>query len=95
MSARTKFSTADWLAAIICVALLLLPLWLPHVPMFVQVPVDILVILGGLFFAASALRDRWRLSKSTGQFLGYYLRLAAVAIAIIVAFLLLVFAIGR
>lgn len=95
MSARTKFSTADWLAAIICVALLLLPLWLPHVPMFVQVPVDILVILAGLFFAASALRSRWRLSKSTGQFLGYYLRLAAVAVAIIVALLLLVFGIGR
>jgi len=58
MSARTKFSTADWLAATIIVALFLLPLWLPHVPMFVQVPVVILVILGGLFFAASAFRDR-------------------------------------
>ena len=31
-----KFSTADWLAAIFFVALLLLPLWLPHVPMFVR-----------------------------------------------------------
>ena len=93
-----KISTADWLAATIFVALFLLPLWLPHVPMFVQVPVTILVIFGGLFSTASALRNRWRLSKSTGQFLGYYLRLAAVAIAIIVAIvaiLLLVFGIGR
>ena len=90
-----KISNADWLGAIIFVALLLLPLWLPHVPMFVQVPIAILVTLGGLFFAASALRNRWRLSKGTGQFLGYYLRLAAVAVAIIVAFLLLVFGVGR
>jgi hypothetical protein len=95
MSTRMKNSTADWLAATIFVALLLLPLWLPHVPMFVQVPVAILVILGGLFFAASALRNRWRLAKSTGQFLGYYLRVAAVAVAIIFALLLLVFGIGR
>ena len=90
-----KISTADWLAATIVVALFLLPLWLPHVPLFVQVPVVILVILGGLFTAAFALRNRWRLSKSTGQFLGYYLALVAVAVAIIVAFLLLVFVIGR
>ena len=34
-----KFSTADWLAAIFFVALLLLPLWLPHAPMFVQVTI--------------------------------------------------------
>ena len=95
MSTRMRISTADWLAATIIVALFLLPLWLPPVPMFVQVPVVILVILGCLFSAASALRNRWRLSKSTGQFLGYYLRLAAVAVAIIVAFLLLVTAIGR
>jgi hypothetical protein len=90
-----KTSAADWLAAIVIAALFLLPLWLPHAPLFVQVPVVILVLLGGLFFAASALRNRWRLSRSTGQFLGYYFRLVAVAIAIIVAFLLLVFAIGR
>lgn len=89
-----KISTADWLAAIVIAALFLLPLWLPRAPLFVQVPVVILVISGGLFSAASALRNRWRLSKSTGQFLGYYFRLAAVAIAIIVAFLLLVLAIG-
>jgi len=95
MKPRMKISFADWLAAIVIAALFLLPLWLPHAPMFVQVPIAILVTLGGLFFAASALRNRWRLAKSTGQFLGYYLRLAAVAIAIIVAFLLLVFAIGR
>lgn len=67
----------------------------PHAPMFVQVPVAILVMFVGLFSGASALRDRWRLSKRTGQFLGYYLRLAAVAIAIIVACVLLVFVIGR
>ena len=95
MKPRMKISTADWLAATVIAALFLLPLWLPHAPMFVQVPIAILVALGGLIFAASALRNRWRLSKSTGQFLGYYLRLAAVAIAIIVAFLLLVLAIGR
>jgi len=95
MKPRMKISTADWLAAIIFTTLLLLPLWLPRAPMFVQVPVTILVALGGLFLAASALRNRWRLSKSTGNFLGYYFQLAAVAIAIIVAFLLLVFAIGR
>ena len=87
--------SADCLVATLIVALFLLPLWLPHVPMFVQAPIAILVTLGGLLFAASALRNRWRLSKSTGQFLGYYLRLAAVAVAIIVAFLLLVTAIGR
>jgi hypothetical protein len=95
MKPRMRISTADWLAATIVVALFLLPLWLPHSPMFVQVPIAILVTLGGLVFAASALHNRWRLSKSTGQFLGYYLRLAAVALAIIVAFLLLVFVIGR
>ena len=95
MKPRMKTSTADWLAAIVIAALFLLPLWLPHAPMFVQVPIAILVTLGGLFFAASALRNRWRLSKSTGQFLGYYLALVAVAVAIIVAFILLVFVIGR
>ena len=95
MNPRMKISTADWLAAIVIAALFLLPLWLPHAPLFVQVPVDILVTLGGVFFAASALRNRWCLSKSTGQFLSYYLRLAAVAIAIIITCLLLVFIIGR
>jgi hypothetical protein len=95
MKPRVRISSADWLAAIIVAALLLLPLWLPHAPMFVQVPIAILVTLGGLLLTAAALRNRWRLSKSTGQFLGFYLRLAAVAITIIVAFLLLVFAIGR
>ncbi len=50
-----KISTPDWLAATIVVALFLLPLWLPHVPMFVQVPVAILVILGGLFFCGVRL----------------------------------------
>ena len=95
MKPRMKISIADWLAAILFAALLLLPLWLPHAPMFVQVPIAVLITLGGLFFAASALHNRWRLSKSTGQFLGYYLRVAAVAIAIIVACLLLVFVIGR
>lgn len=95
MNPRMKISAADWLAAIVSAALFLLPLWLPHAPMFVQVPIAILVALGCLFFAASALRNRWRWSKSTGQFVGYYLRLAAVAIATIVAFLLLVFVIGR
>ena len=95
MNPRMKISTADWLAATIVVALFLLPLWLPHAPLFVQVPVVILVTLVILFGAASALRNRWRLSKSTGQFLGYYLALVAVAVAIIVAFLLLVFVIGR
>ena len=92
-----KISTPDWLAATIVatqVALILLPLWLPHVPLFVQVPVAILVIFGGLFSAASALRNRWRLSKTTEQFLGYYLALVAVAVAIIVAILLLVYVIG-
>jgi len=95
MKPRMKISTADCLVTIIVVALFLLPLWLPRAPMFVQVPVAILVTLGGLFFAASALRNRWRLAKSTGQFLGYYLRLAAVAIAFIVAFLLLGFSFWR
>lgn len=95
MKPRMKIPTADWLAAIVIAALFLLPLWLPYAPLFVQVPVVILVTLGGLFLAASALRNRWRLSKSTGQFLGYYLALVAAAVAIIVAFLLLVFVIGR
>ena len=95
MKPRMKISIADWLVAILVVALLLLPLWLHHAPMFVQVPVVILVLFFGLFFAVSALRDRWRLSKSTVQFLGYYFRLVAVAIAIIVAFLLLVSVIAR
>lgn len=76
------------------VAMILLPLWLPHVPLFAQVPVAILVICGALFSAASALRNRWRLSKTTWQFLGYYLALVAVAVAIIFAILLLVYVIG-
>jgi hypothetical protein len=67
-----KIPTTDWLATTIVVALFLLPLWLPHVPMFVRVPVAILVLFGGLFFAASALRNRLRSSKHTGQFLGYF-----------------------
>ena len=96
MKPRLKISTADWPEAVIFAALL--PLWLfalPHAPMFVRVPIGILVTLAGLFCAASALRDRWRLSKTTGRFFGYYLRLAAVAIAIILAWVLLVFVIGR
>ena len=88
-----KISTAEWLAGFIIAVLFLLPLWLPHAPMFVQVPIAVLITFGGLFFAASALRNRWRLSKSPARFLGYYLRLAAVAVVIIVALLLLVFAI--
>ena len=90
-----KISVADWLVAILVVALLLLPLWLHHTPMFVQVPVAILVLFLGVFFAVSALRERRRVSKSTAQFLGYYFRLVAVAIAIIVAFVLLAFVIAR
>ena len=90
-----KTTTADSLGSIVLAGLFLLPLWLPHAPMFVQVPVVILVTLAGLFLAAAALCNRWHLSQNPGQFLGYYLRLAAVAIAIIVAFLLLVFGIGR
>lgn len=92
-----KFSTPDWLAAAIVatqISLILAPLWLPHVPLFVQVPFAIIVIFGCLFCVASALRDRWRLSKTTGQFLGYYLALVAVAVPIIVAILLLVYVIG-
>ncbi len=89
MKPRRKISTTDWLAAIVIAALFLLPLWLPHAPMFAQVPIAILVTLVILFGAASALRNRWRLSQNTGQFLGYYLRLVAVALAIVVAFLLL------
>jgi hypothetical protein len=96
MKSRIKTSTADWLAAIVIAALFLLPLWLPHAPMSVQVPIAILVTLVGLLSAASALRNRWRLSKNTGQFLRYYLRLVAVAVAIVVAFMLLmVFVIAR
>lgn len=90
-----KVPIPDWLAAIIIAALFLLPLWLPRAPMFIQVPTAILVTLGGLFFAASTLRNRWGLSKSTGRFLGYYLRLVSVAIAIVVSFLLLVVVFGR
>jgi len=90
-----KTSTADCLGAIAFAGLLLLPLWLPYAPMLVQVPMVILVTLVGLFLAASALRYRWHLSQNPGQFLGYYLRLTAVAIVIIVAFLLLVLGIGR
>jgi hypothetical protein len=59
------------------------------------VPVAILVLFLGLLFAVSALRDRWRMSKSTGQFLGDCFGPAAVATAIIVAFLLPVFLIAR
>lgn len=70
-----KFSTADWLAAIFFVTLLLLPLWLPHAPMFVQVTIAH--------------------SRHLGRSLFCGLRLAVVAIAIIVACVLLVFGIGR
>ena len=95
MYTRMKNSIAGWLVAILVIALFLLPLWLHRTPMFIQVPAAILVICLGVYFAVSALRDRWRLSKSTGQFLGYYIPLGATAIVIIIAFLLLCFVIGR
>lgn len=95
MKSRTKIFTTDCLAAVLFLALLLLPLWLQHTPMFVQVPVAIIILCLGVYFLVSALRGRWRLSQRTGQFLGYYFRLVAVAIVIIVAFLLLCFVIGR
>jgi hypothetical protein len=94
MKPHVKNSISDSLGTILCAALVLLPLWLPHAPMFVQVPIGILVLCLGLFLVASALRDHWRLSKSTGQFVGYYFRLVAAAIAIIVTFLLLFLVIG-
>ena len=98
MKTRMKNSIAGGLAAVVFFALLLLPLWLHRTPMFVQVPVAILVVCLGIYSAVSALRDRWRLSKSSGQFSGYYFRLVAVAIAaiaVIGAFLLLCFVAGR
>lgn len=76
----------------------LFPLWLfalPHAPMFVRLPIGILLTLGGLYSAASALRERWRISKTTGRLFGYYLRLVAIAIAIILAWVLLVVVIGK
>ena len=96
MRLRLIISTADWPEAIVFAVLL--PLWLlalPHAPMFVRVPIGILVTLGVFYCAASALRERWHLSKSTGQFFGYYFRLAAMAIAIVIAWVLLVVVIGR
>lgn len=86
---------ADCVSATIVVALLLLPLWLPRAPTWVQVPVALLVLLGGFLFGISSLRTRWRLSKSTGQFVGYYLYLVGVALAIIVVFLLLCIPVAR
>ena len=60
-----------------------------------QVPIAILITLGGPISAASALRNCWRLSKNFGQFLGYFLRVSGVAIAIIIACQLLVFGVVR
>ncbi len=93
---RPKLSTDDWPEAILLAVLLPLYLFaLPHAPMFVRMPTGILITLGGFYSAGSALRERWRLSKATGQFFGYYLRLAAVAIAIIIAWVLVVFVVGK
>ena len=76
------------------IIIVLVALTLPLFPMFVQRTSSILIIiLFGLFPAAIYLRNRWRSSKHTGQFLGYYLRLVAVAVAIVVAFWLLFFGI--
>jgi hypothetical protein len=95
MKTRMKLAVAAWPAAILFVALLLLPLWLDRTPMFVQLPVALLVLGLGIFSAASAMRNRWHWSKSSGQFVDYYFRLVAVAIAILVAAFLLCWGAGR
>jgi hypothetical protein len=93
---RPKLSTADWPQAILFAVLFPVYLFaLPHAPLFVRLPIGLLITLGGFYCAASALRERWRLSKTAGHFSSYYLRLAAVAIAIIIAWVLVVFVIGK
>ena len=93
---RPKISTEDWPGAILFVILLPLYLFaLPQASIYVRVPVVILITVVGLYSAGTALRERWRLSKAVGQFFSYYLRLVAVAIAIIIAWVLVVFAIGK
>lgn len=62
---------------------------------FIQVPIAILITFGGLTSPVSALRNCWRLSKNFGQFLGNFLRVSGVAIAIIIACQLLVFGVVR
>ncbi len=93
---RPKLSTDDWPEAILIAVLLPFYLFvLPQASVFVRVPIGILITLGGLYAAGSALRQRWFISKTTGNFFGYYLRLAGVAIAIIIAWVLTVFVIPK
>jgi hypothetical protein len=65
---------------------------LPQTPPYLRIPMTLFVVAQGLYAAACALRERWRISKTTGQFFGYYLRLVALSMVIILGTLLFIFA---
>ena len=96
MKPRLNLSTADWPEALVFIALLLLSLFVvPHSPLFVRFLFGALITGGAVWAGVTALRDRWQQSKTTGVFVGYYLRLAGIAFAIVLAWFLLMLVVAR
>ncbi len=96
MNPRLKISTADWPEALVLAVVLLVTLFvIPHSPLFVRFIFGALMTVGALCAGATALRERWRESKTTGVFIGFYLRLAGIAFVIVLAWVLFVLLVGK
>ena len=89
-------STADWPEALVFVALFVLSLFVvPHSSWLIRFLFGALITGGAVWAGVTALRDRWQHSKTTGVFVGYYLRLAGIAFAVVLGLVLLMVVVAR
>ena len=96
MRPRLKISVGDWPEAVCLVAFLVLSFFVvPLAPFFVRVAFGLLIAASAFWAAASALRERWRESKTSGAFIGYYARLVGIGFGIVAGWALLMLLLAK